>query len=131
VSAVSSGYVLDASALVAFFRNEPGAETVGRALANAVISTVNFSEVCARMLEQTMTMELFNFTIGRLPLTIVPYEESAARIAASLKLPSRPYGLSHADRACLALGLEKQWPVLTGDRRLAEAPLGIDVELFR
>lgn len=128
---VSKGYVLDASALVAFFRNEPGSENVRRNLANSVISTVNFSEVCARMLEQSMSLEQFNVTVGRLSLNVVPYEESTARIAASLKMPSRSFGLSHADRACLALGLEMQRPVLTGDRRLAEAPLGIDVLLFR
>ena len=43
-----SSVVLDASALIAFLRNEPGAETVRFALPKAAISAVNLSEVLAK-----------------------------------------------------------------------------------
>ena len=44
-----SSYVLDASALLALLNNEPGAEQVAAVLTEAVISSVNLSEVVARL----------------------------------------------------------------------------------
>jgi PIN domain nuclease of toxin-antitoxin system len=42
--------VLDASALLAFIYDEPGAERVAPLLAESLMSAVNFSEVVARLL---------------------------------------------------------------------------------
>ena len=43
MSAAPPGFVLDASALLAFLQNEPGAE--GVALETSLINAVNFAEV--------------------------------------------------------------------------------------
>jgi len=44
-----SNYVLDASAILALLNNEPGSDQVTNVLTEAVISSVNLSEVVARL----------------------------------------------------------------------------------
>ena len=46
-----SNVILDASALMAFLRGEPGGDRVQKVLANASISTVNLSEILAKASE--------------------------------------------------------------------------------
>jgi ribonuclease VapC len=43
--------VLDASALLALLRNEPGANIVAAAVGNAVMSTANWPEVLQKMVQ--------------------------------------------------------------------------------
>jgi ribonuclease VapC len=43
--------VLDASALVAFLRGEPGAEKVAAVLTRSIISAVNLAEAISKMVE--------------------------------------------------------------------------------
>jgi len=40
-------------------------------------------------------------------------------------------GLSLGDRACLALALREQAPVLTGDRAWSKVDVGVEVVLIR
>ena len=44
-----SSWVLDASALLAMLNSEPGSERVAAALADSVMSSVNLSEVVAKL----------------------------------------------------------------------------------
>lgn len=48
---MSATVVLDASALLAFLFDEPGAQPLEAAMPAAVVSTVNWSEVCDRLVE--------------------------------------------------------------------------------
>jgi ribonuclease VapC len=43
--------VLDASALLAFLQREPGLDRVRRALPGAVVGSVNFAEVVAKLVQ--------------------------------------------------------------------------------
>jgi PIN domain nuclease of toxin-antitoxin system len=48
-----------------------------------------------------------------------------------LKAATRTVGLSLADRVCLALGIDRNLPVVTGDRAWASAGLPVELVLFR
>ena len=73
-------------------------------------------EAAIYSLERGMTMEFIDAQIARLPLTVVPYDHAAAKLTATLKAVTRSHGVSLADRACLALGMDRNLPVVTGDR---------------
>jgi PIN domain nuclease of toxin-antitoxin system len=126
-----SSVVLDASALIAFLRSEPGSDIVGSALADAAISSVNLSEVLAKAAETPTGFEAAKTALRGLPLRIVPFDEEQAVIAAGLRPMTRPLGLSLGDRCCLALGLVKESPVLTTDRQWSKLPPGVQVRVIR
>ena len=128
--------VLDASALLAYLNEEPGADVVENVLAaGAVISTANWAEVLSKAMEigispETLTAEMekrgvLGNTMDVLPLTV----EDSMEIA-RLRPLTRPFGLSLGDRACLALGKRLKVPILTADRIWAEVP-GIHVTVIR
>ncbi len=50
---------------------------------------------------------------------------------AKLYPQTRNRGLSLADRACLALALDKGWPVMTADRAWAGLDIDVEVEMIR
>lgn len=52
-------------------------------------------------------------------------------LTASLIKHTKPFGLSLGDRACLALGMKMNLPVLTADRAWAKLDLGVQVNLLR
>ena len=97
----------------------------------ALLSAINHSEVVARALEKQMPLETIQFELGRLPVTLVPFDEPQSNLTATLKAPTRPLGLSLADRACLALAMDRGLPLITGDRDLVRAPLRVQIIPFR
>ena len=54
-----------------------------------------------------------------------------AETAARLWSRTRNHGLSLADRACLALAMDKTLPVLTADRAWSELDLDIEIQVIR
>ena len=123
--------VLDASAVLAFLLDEEGAAAAAERVRGGVLSAVNYSEVVARALEWRVPLEVVTFELGRLPLAVVPYDEGLATLTATLKEPTRTHGLSFADRACLALGLDRRLPVVTADRQWRTLDIGVEVILIR
>src|SRR5262249_43056842 len=104
--------VLGASALIAFLRKEKGAEGAQEALGSACISAVNLSETIAKLAEYGRPVEEIAVHIDRLQIPVVAFDAEQARIAASLREPTRVAGLSLGDRACLALALKQGLPAL-------------------
>ncbi|MGI8866278.1 MAG: type II toxin-antitoxin system VapC family toxin, partial [Rubrobacteraceae bacterium] len=97
--------VLDASALLAWLREEPGAENVERALDGARISAVNLSEVLQKSLAAGLTpaeTSPLPEDLSTLGLSVVDFRTREAGVAAELWSVTRSLGLSLADRACLA-----------------------------
>lgn len=66
-----------------------------------------------------------------LELELVPHDETLAFITGELRTVSKIYGLSLGDRACLALGIVKQLPVLTADRVWLNVPVKTEVRVIR
>ncbi len=124
-------FVLDASALLAFLAEEPGGEKVEAALPSALVSTVNMSEVIAKLLERRMPEEEASQVVSYLNCEVVDFSFQSAWSTARLRLPTRPQGLSLGGRACLALAIERNAPVMTTDRAWALLRVGIEVNVVR
>lgn len=108
-------WVLDASALLAFVGNEPGAATVEDALASgAVCSAANWSEVAQRVLAVGGDWDLVSALLHSYGIKVVPVITADAEWAAQRW--RRGEGLSLGDRLCLALGDRLAAVVLTADR---------------
>ncbi len=123
--------VLDASALMAFLHSEPGSDIVWQALSDALISAVNYSEVLKKAIERGKEAEGVAYSIRRLSLVIVRFDEHLATTSAALYPLTKPYGMSFADRACLALGIQRNCNVLTAERKMGKIALPIKVKLIR
>src|SRR5262249_39815022 len=123
--------VLDASALMALLREEPGSDVVVASLANAIVSTVNYSEILKKTIERGGDSDHATAFMKSLSMPIVPFDENLAIASAALYPIAKPYGLSFADRACLALGVSRGSPVLTAERRMRLVSLPIKVKLIR
>lgn len=121
--------VLDASALLAWLQDEPGAEEIEGELADSAISSVNWSEVLQKSLAYGVDITGLRADLEALGLAIVPFDADSAEQAARLWTPGS--GLSLADRACLALGIQQDAPVRTADRLWTQVATGATVKLLR
>ncbi len=124
-------YVLDASALLALLNEEAGAETVQDLLPEAVISSVNFSEVAARLSLHGVPEEEIHMALDILGLEIVPFDKDLAYLTGQLAALTKPFGLSIGDRACLALAQKTGAIAVTADRAWGEIGTSIQVKLIR
>lgn len=133
-SAARSTFVLDASAVIAFVRDEPGASVVRAALdQRCVISAVNLAEVLTKMQDKGATPEQSEYAARVLDLELADFDTAAAQTCARLRAATRAQGLSLGDRACLALARHLNAPVLTADRPwlALNAVLGLDIRSIR
>ena len=124
--------VLDASALLAYLRDEQGADAVQEALAEAAsIGTVNLSEVLSKLADGGQDPGKAMERIGVLPLEVVPFDEDLAVETARLRPLTVQAGLSLADRACLALARRRGVRALTADAAWRRVRLDVDIVLVR
>ena len=126
-----SEIVLDASALMAVLREEPGAAAVEAVLDQAAISAVNLSEVHAKLVERGTPAEIAWSWLVDLDLDVVRFDTPQARIAGDLRPLTRARGLSLADRACLALAQVLGLPAMTADRAWSGLAVGIEIRAIR
>ncbi len=132
-----AGPVLDASALLAYLRDEPGGSIVDAALvAGAVINVVNYAEVLARLAANGQDPASADRGMRDSGLTgdllqVVPVTQDDAIVIARLRVSTRSLGLSLGDRCCLATGLRMGRPILTSDRAWAQLTIGASIQLIR
>jgi PIN domain nuclease of toxin-antitoxin system len=128
-----SDWVFNASALLEFLLQEPGADRVAAIVAGraAVMSAVNHSEVVARLADYGAPPGEITINLGRLPIEIVAFDETLSFIAGTLRPSTRSFGLSLGDRACLALARRSGTPAVTADRAWASLDVGIPIEVVR
>ena len=128
-----TGTVLDASALLAYLHDEPGADAVDAVLAESLMSTVNWSEVVQKSLERGVDTQGLREDVEALGLRIEAFTGEDAECAARLWPATRKLGLSLGDRACLALGRRLRVPVLTADRAWLDLarPLSLEIRGIR
>lgn len=125
--------VLDASALIALLQGESGAEVVKAYLEGAALVTVNLTEVADYYFKQRGSRARVEAAVRELSIAVIPTDFTLAMDAGELLLPTRPAGLSLADRYCLALAKRLGRVAVTADRawaRVAEAT-AIDIKLIR
>lgn len=123
--------VLDASAILALLNDEHGAETVFTLLDSAVASSVNVSEVVAKLAARGGDEAVIREAFARLQLPVIPFDEDHAYAAGFLRPSTQPAGLSFGDRACLALAAQLGATAVTADRRWLDLPLPVPVRLIR
>ncbi|MGH6915530.1 MAG: type II toxin-antitoxin system VapC family toxin, partial [Geminicoccales bacterium] len=111
--------VLDASALLALLFKESGSERVAAHIRSACMSTVNLAEALTRFARDGRPTA--GVIAGLQPFGIewVVFSETDAARTAELWPFAHQRGLSLGDRACLALALVRELPVLTADRAWA------------
>ncbi len=123
--------VLDASALLALLHKEPGTESVEQALDGGLVSAVNWAEVVQKSLKRKADISWMRKGFTEVGVVFEPFTPDQAELAARLWDKTRPQGLSLADRACLALAMERDAPVLTADRAWGELDLDVEIRLIR
>lgn len=123
--------VLDASALLAYLREEPGAEVVDGLLADAVMASVNWAEVVQKALSAGVDVDGMQADLQALGMRVEPFLPVDGDRAGRLRPLTRQQGLSLADRACLSLGLRLGLTVVTCDRAWAQLPLNLEIQLLR
>lgn len=126
--------ILDASALIAFLHNEPGAEAVVDAItATAAISVVNWAETLSKVAADGDDPQQVadSLQTSDSPLILEPLTDADCVEIARLRPLTKAHGLSIADRACLALAKRLEIPVVTADRDWADLNLGTTVQLIR
>ena len=128
-----SEIVLDASALLALLRDEPGAARVAEAIGEARISSVNYAEVVSHFIHAGMPADQIDAMLKPLPMTVVAADQALAVIAGRLRAATAEAGLSLGGRFCLALARRDGLPALTADKqwRIIADPAGVDVSVIR
>ena len=133
MSEVPPNCVLDASALIALLKNEPGGEQVDRFLMarDCVMSSVNLAEFVSKMVREEGNASKALEIVRDLPLTVTPYGTEDAAETGALALHTRHLGLSLGDRACLALAKKLDALAVTTDRPWLQLDIGVKIECVR
>jgi PIN domain nuclease of toxin-antitoxin system len=123
--------VLDASAALAAFAQEPGAEKVAAILEDSIMSSVNLAEICGKLISRGLNRSEAEEAALDAAKYIAPFDVEQALLAGALIRQTRGLGLSLADRACLALAITIKAPVYTTDKAWKKLDLGLDIHLIR
>jgi len=126
-------YVLDASALLAFFEDEPGAGKMQELLTQAgqanrplLLSVVNWGEVYyvvwQRRGEAAATEKLVE--MAQLPLEVVDVDMDTTKVAASLKAQHK---LPYVDCFAAALAQQRKATLVTVDRDFGQVEKGTSI----
>ncbi|MHB8527882.1 MAG: type II toxin-antitoxin system VapC family toxin [Caulobacteraceae bacterium] len=125
--------VLDASALIAVLREEPGAARAEAAMDGAVMSTVNLAEVAAYLAKTGLERRAIGTMMAELSIVYAPPDVDLAIEAGSMRALTANAGLSLGDRFCLAQAKRLGSVALTADRAWIDVAtaLGVQVEIIR
>jgi ribonuclease VapC len=126
-----SSVVLDASAVIALMHGEKGHEIVRRHLEGAMILAINYSEVLKKAVEGGGSLNAAHYHLENLSLTVVPFDEHLAVKTAELWTAGRKAGLSMADRACIALAIDRKAKVITADKDWKKTGIDVAMVMFR
>ena len=124
-------FVLDASALLALFFEEPGGEAVRALAPRSAIGAINYFEVLAKMARRSGDVQGAARTLGQLDMPVIPFDRAIADEGADLLPYGWTHGLSLADRACLTLARRLGVPAVTADRRWDIEGLPVRVQFIR
>ena len=86
--------VVDASAVLALLNQEDGSEEISQLIGNAVISSVNLSEVVAKLADAGITEAVIQQIISNLNLEVAPFNNQQAFMAGMLRPSTKSFGLS-------------------------------------
>lgn len=121
--------VVDASAVLAWLQDEPGADEAEPLLMEGVIGAANWSEVLQKVRQHGAPAGVVARLLASFGLTVVDVTPADAEIAADLWEQGTSFSL--ADRLCLALGVRAGLPVATADAAWTAMENGPEVILVR
>jgi PIN domain nuclease of toxin-antitoxin system len=78
-----------------------------------------------------MPKEAVRSILDDLGIEVHPFDRESAHVTGALRLATRKLGLSLGDRACIALGLQLERPVLTADRNWRDLEIGAEIRVIR
>ncbi len=123
--------VLDASVILAVILGEMSSERAEHLLAGSCVSTVNVSEVYAKLLDKGFPPEAIIESVQAMELDLRQFDSELAMQAGLLRGLTRHAGLSLGDRACLALAGQIGLPAATADRAWARLDIDQEIVLIR
>lgn len=125
--------VIDTSAVFADLHEEVGAAEARRWMRDAVISAINLQEVASKAIDKGVPADVVPSLIEALRLDTRPLDKDLALAAGTMRALTARLGLSHGDRACLALAKKLGLPAVTADKAWAEVAqdIGVDVVVIR
>jgi ribonuclease VapC len=123
--------VLDASAVLAVVRDEPGADVVEAVLlaGSCAISVVNWMEVAERAIALGLDPRPYRDMLLQAGVRFEPLALADADRGATLRAATRAAGLSLADRCCLALAERLECPAYTADAAWKRLRDGVKIEV--
>ena len=124
--------VLDASAVLALVRDEPGGDKAAEHVGRGAISAVNLQEVVKELLLNGLPEPVIRELLGELRLDVRAHDADAAYAAAALREQTREYGRGLGDRSCMALAISLGVPAITADREWRKVKVkGLKLEHLR
>lgn len=126
--------VLDASALLAYLYDEPGASVVEEVLARgAYISALNWAEVLSKTAElgedpEALAVQLEQQGLLKQGLIVWPLTAEDAVLIAKINISTKEYPLSMGDRACISLAQRLSLPLLTANPTWQDLALPVKVQ---
>ena len=124
--------VLDASAVLALIRDEPGGDKVAERIGRAAISAVNLQEVAKELINSGLDERTARELVGELRLAVEHHTADDAYAAAALHDATKEYGRGLGDRTCMALAMRLDLPALTTDREWKKIKVkGLSLEHLR
>ena len=122
--------VIDSSIILAIAKSERIGEMAVSLIDGGVMSTVNVSEVYAKLIDLRIAPAVVDPLLATLA-RIEPLTLSQALLASSLRNSTRHAGLSLGDRCCLALALELGGSACTTDQTWSRVDVGCAIQLLR
>jgi ribonuclease VapC len=129
-----SACVIDTSAILAYAFAEKGAAEVERWIDDgAAVSALTVQETVSKLCQTGMGVAEAEELVRALGLIVHPLDYALAVRAGGMFALTKPFGLSHGDRACLALAQTLAVPVVTADKAWSKVArdLGLRVKQFR
>lgn len=124
--------VLDASAVLALVRDEPGGDKVAEHVGRGAISAVNLQEVVKELLASGLDQSIIRELLSELRLDVRAHDTDAAYAAAALHEHTQEFGRGLGDRSCMALALSLGVPALTADREWRKVKVkGLQIQRLR
>ena len=125
--------VIDTSAVLSHLQDEEGGDVAFDWLERRTSISILNVQLVSKLAEAGMDREDVQATLADLPLDIQPITSELAIDAGFMRSQTGRRGLSHGDRACLALARSLALPAVTADRPWADLSeeLAIEVVLIR
>lgn len=121
--------VVDASVVLAWLQDEPGADEAEPMLIDGVIGAANWSEVLQKVRQHGAPVGIVGRLLASFGLVVAEVTVDDAQIAADLWRQGS--ALSLADRLCLALGRRMDVAVATADAAWVDVEGGPRVVVIR